>query len=101
MNNQELRAEFIRIKRGADRVRLLVREIHWEEIDTPVSTWVEVGDLAATATDAQINREITNILGDADYFRVCQECEQRKPVGWMHEGQICQGCASANHGVVY
>ena len=58
-------------------------------------------DLPATATETEVTSATANILDDARYFRVCRECEQRKPAGWMHNDRLCQGCAEAVHGVVY
>jgi len=101
MNDRELHDEFVRIERTDDRVRILVREIHWDGPHTPVSTWANADDLPATATETEASAAAARVLEDARYFRVCGECEQRKPVGWMHNGRICQGCAEQNHGVVH
>lgn len=101
MNDRELLDEFVRIEWTDDRVRIFVREIHWDGPHTPVSTWVDAGDLPATATETEASAAAARVLEDARYFRVCRECEQRKPVGWMHNGRICQGCAEVNHGVVH
>ena len=101
MNDRELLDEFVRVERTDDRVRILVREIHWDGPHTPVSTWVNADNFPATATEAEANAAASRVLEDARYFRVCRECEQRNPVGWMHDDRICQGCAEANHGVVH
>ncbi len=34
-------------------------------------------------------------------FRVCSCCAQQKPPEWMHDHEICQGCAEEQFGVVY
>ena len=99
MNDRELLEEFIRVERDADQVRIMVCKIHWDGPYTPVSTWVIGMELPATATETKVNSATASILEDVRYFRVCRECEQRKPVGWMHDDRICQGCAEANHGV--
>ena len=101
MNDRELLDEFVRVERDADQVRIMVREIHWDGPHTPVSTWVLGQELPVTATETEVNSATLSILDDARYFRPCRECEQRKPVGWMHDDRICQGCAEANHGVVH
>ncbi len=101
MNDRELLEEFIRVERDANQVRIFVREIHWDGPYTPLSTWVIEGDLPATATKAEANAAATDVLEDVRYFLVCRECEQRNPVGWMHNARICQACAEPNHGVVH
>ncbi|MCH7600986.1 MAG: hypothetical protein IH973_14630, partial [Myxococcales bacterium] len=80
MNDRELLEEFIRVERDADQVRIFVREIHWDGPHTPVSTWVLGLELPATATETRVNSATASILEDVRYFRVCRECEQRKPV---------------------
>jgi hypothetical protein len=101
MNDLELRKQFLRIERGGGGVRLLVCEIHWDGPGNPVSAWVVGQHLPGTATDAEVNTAASRILEDDQYFRVCVECNERNPLGWMDDGQICQGCAVANHGFVY
>ncbi|HIF94373.1 MAG: hypothetical protein ABGX04_00140 [Myxococcales bacterium] len=101
MNDLELRKQFLRIERGGGGVRLLVCEIHWDGPGNSVSAWVVDQHLPGTATDAEVNTAASGILEDNQYFRVCAECNERNPLGWMHEEQICQGCAVANHGIVY
>jgi len=32
--------------------------------------------------------------------RICPECAQRQPNGWMME-EYCQGCGAENHGIVF
>lgn len=101
MNDRELLSEFVRIERTVDLVSILVREIHWDGPHTPVSTWVKADDLPATATEAEASAAAARVLRDRRFFRICGECEQRKPTGWMDDDQICQGCAEQNHGVVH
>jgi hypothetical protein len=101
MNDRELRDEFVRVERTESQVRILVREIHWDGPHTPISTWATANSLPATGTEAEASAAAAGVLEDAGYFRVRGESEQRKPVGWMHNGRICQGCAEANHGVVH
>jgi hypothetical protein len=101
MNDGELQKEFIRIERTGDRVRILVREIHWDGPAKAVSTWTVAQYLPATASDAEAEAVTPRILEDDQYFRICGECSERTPRGWMHDEELCQGCAVANHGVVY
>ena len=101
MTDRELRKEFIRIEKTQNEVQILVHEIRWEGPHTPVSTWVIGSSLPDTASEADVEKATARILEDDGYFQVCNECVERKPLGWMHDGRICQGCAVANHGVVH
>ncbi len=101
MNDRELRKEFIRIETTQNEVQILVREIRWEGPHTPISTWAVGKSLPATASEIEIENATARILEDGGYFQVCNECGEHKPLGWMHDGRICQGCAVANHGVVH
>jgi hypothetical protein len=93
--------EFVRVERTESRVRIRVREIRWKGPHTPVSTWAIAQDLPGTATEAEADAAAASILHDSRYFLTCHECGKRNPLGWMHNGRICQGCAEANHGVVH
>jgi hypothetical protein len=101
MTDRELRKEFIRIEKTPNEVQIFVREIRWEGPHTPIHTWAVGKSLPATASEAEIEKATAGILEDHRYFRVCDECGERKPVGWMLNESICQECAQASHGVVY
>ena len=101
MTDRELRKEFVRIEKTQNEVQILVHEIRWEGPHTPIHTWAVGKRLPDTASEAEIEKATSGILEDDSYFRVCNECGERKPLGWMHDGTICQGCAVANHGIVY
>ena len=101
MNDRELRREFVRVERTEERVQILVREIRWDGPYTPISTWAIARTLPAIPSESEIENAVARILEDDRYFQVCNECGERKPLGWMHDESICQGCAEANHGVVH
>ncbi len=101
MNDRELLQEFLKVDRTESGIRILVRRIRWNGPAEPVSTWVVGQDLHPAATKAETEAAARGILEDDHYFRVCRECGERNPLGWMHDEAICQGCASDNHGVVY
>jgi len=101
MNDRELREEFIRIEKTQNEVQILVHEIRWEGPHTPIHTWAVGNRLSATASETEIENATAGILEDDGYFRVCNECGERKPLGWMLDEDICQGCAQAKHGIVY
>jgi len=101
MTDRELREEFVRVDRTDKKIHILVREIRWDGPHTPVSTWAVGKSLLATASEAEIEEATARILEDDGYFLTCHECSERKPLGWMHDGRICQGCAQTSYGIVY
>ena len=101
MTDRELRKEFVRVERSEEKVEIFVREIRWEGPHTPIHTWAVGKRLPATASEADVEKATARILEDDGYFRVCDECGERKPLGWMLNESLCQECARANHGVVY
>jgi hypothetical protein len=101
MTNRELRKEFIRVERSEENVEIFVREIRWEGPHTPVSTWVIGSSLPDTASETDVEKATARILEDDGYFQVCNECGERKPLGWMLNGSLCQQCAQIHHGIVY
>ncbi len=101
MNDRELRKEFIRIERSEEKVEIFVREIRWEGPHTPIHAWAVGKSLPDTASEAEIEEATASILEDHRFFRVCLECGERKPLGWMLNESLCQECVQANHGVVY
>ncbi len=101
MTDRELRKEFIRIEKTQNEVQILVHEIRWDGPHTPIHTWVIAKSLPDTASEVEIGKATAGILEDPRYFRVCDECGERKPFGWMLDQSICQECAQTNHGVVY
>ena len=101
MTDRELRKEFIRIEKTQNEVQILVHEIRWEGPHSPIHSWAVGKSLPATASEAEIEKATASILEDGGYFQVCNECDERKPIGWMHDGRIRQGCAQTSHCVVY
>jgi len=101
MKDTDLRKEFIRIDKTGSGVEVHVCTISWEGSHTPVSKWVRGQELRREASKAEIDKAVALLLEDTQYFRVCRECDERNPIGWMHDERICQGCAERNHGVVY
>ena len=103
MTDQDLIAQFLRTVPSAPDGGTVIEvcEISWPHPHEPEGTWVTVTELPAGASQERIDRQISKILRNRKYFRVCQECGERKPVGWMHNARICQGCAEKHHGVCY
>ena len=100
MTDSKLIKEFITVEKSESGVHLLVRSIDWEG-HTPFSIWEEAISLPTTVSDEDIQSGSVRILDDPAYFRICTECNERKPNGWMHGYKICQSCAERNHGVLY
>jgi hypothetical protein len=101
MTDRELRKEFVRVEKTQNEVQILVHEIRWDGPHTPIHTWAVGKSLPATASKTEIENATAGILEDGGNFRTCNECGERKPLGWMLNGSLCQECAQANHGVVY
>ncbi len=101
MNDTELLKEFIRIEKTQNEVQILVHEIRWQGPHSPIHTWAVGKSLPDTASEAEIEEATASILEDHRFFRVCLECGERKPLGWMNDERICQGCAQTHHGIVY
>ena len=100
MTDPDLLREFVRVERTENRVQILVRKMRGEGPHTPIHTWVVGKRLPDTASDAEVENAIADMLQDHRYFRVCPECNEKKPFGW-NDGSVCQRCAVANHGIVY
>lgn len=57
--------------------------------------------LKADAPSKEVDTKICELLSNEQYFRICNECGERNPCGWMHSQLICQSWAERNHGVIY
>jgi len=102
MTDQDLIAEFIRTAPQADGSTLVeVCTISWPLPHEPESTWITAAELPSGASQDRVDKAVRKLLKDRHYFRVCQDCNERNPVGWMHDSKICQTCAEQHHGVCY
>lgn len=101
MDDGELFKEFVKVERAEGGVRISVRQISWNGPAESVSDWAVAKDLHPATTQAEAETAARAILEDERHFRVCRECAERNPLGWMHDEVICQGCALDDHGVVY
>jgi len=101
MNDDDLRKEFIRVHEKDAGVQISVCTIGWEGPHTPVSKWVVGREFHGDVNAVDLGEATTLLLEDTQYFRICQECGERNPVGWMHDKRICHGCAQRNHRIVY
>ena len=99
--DDDLRGEFIRIDRKPSKTLILVRKITWRGPHTPETHWVTAFNLAADASEPEVEASIRAALGDTRFFRVCVRCGDKNPIGWMHSETICQSCAERYLGVVY
>jgi hypothetical protein len=85
MNDFDLGEEFFRTEREVDETRILVRTISWKGPHTPVITWVLARTLRVGASDMEVEAAIQQLLRDPKFFRVCEECSRRYPIGHMHD----------------
>lgn len=101
MKDEGLVREFIRLEHADGSLRILVGSIHWDGPAHPTFSWSVACELPGDSPVSVVDEETAAILTSPDYFAVCAECGECKPLGWMHDSHICQACAQRNHGVVY
>ena len=94
--------EFVRLVRTRDgEVTVLVYTIKWLTSYTPRSQWVVARRRSSLDSEAEARALVEEVLRDPAFFGTCGECGDHNPRGWMDSETLCQGCAQANHGVVY
>ena len=101
MDDEQLIDEFIRTTTSEAGVLIEVRVIHWTSPYESETVWVPAGRVGGNPPSENLQERVLQVLGDEKYFRICVECNERNPVGWMHDDKVCQTCAERNHGVVY
>lgn len=99
-NDPEVMREFLRTLRTPDYLLIEVLTITWEGAHTPISTWKPGVTRPATTPENKVQQAQQRLLNTRRWFKVCQECGERQPNGWMHDSKMCQGCAE-KHGVVF
>lgn len=101
MTDNEILDGFTAVQYGPQGVVLRVRRITWRGPHQPRSRWQTASILPTDISPTDIEVRRRQLLNNSTYFRVCAECQERVPVGFMHGGTICQSCAQRNHSVVY
>ncbi len=102
MNEPEPACECVRVERAADHIRVFVATITWPDGPAnPQLRWALFRELDSVAGDSELQAAVGEAIASPSYFATCQECGQRKPLGWMYDDRICQSCAERIHGVVY
>jgi hypothetical protein len=99
MTDEEIKRQFIRISASGNRLE--VGTISWDGPHTPTNKWVDFGPIPKTAGAVEINALMGKTLVCKRFFRRCETCKMLKPLGWMHDTKICQGCAERDLGVVH
>jgi len=100
MLDEELRADFIEIKRIGRITNVYIRVISWPVPWEPVSRWTLYKSIDSEVSDPLLDSIINEILTNPKYFKICLECNQKHPVGHMG-AEICHTCQENNHGVVH
>lgn len=101
MSDDQLVLEFTRVERSIGAVRIMVADIAWPSPSQPETTWEEVTRLLDTAMDTDIANAQQQAVADTRYFAMCGTCREKQPVGWMHDDNTCESCASRDHGILY
>jgi hypothetical protein len=100
-NDAQIIKECIKVEKTDLYVKILVEHTSWLRPHEPYSEWMEGETLPGKVSQSEIQDAVKRVIENHRHFRVCQECGDRKPTGWMHNDRICQGCAEANYGIVY
>jgi len=100
MTDEELMEEFINVETTDDAITFFIKEISWAGPCTPVTRWTNARVLLGNTTSTKIQNAKQQLIEDERFFRICPECAQRQPNGWMME-EYCQGCGAENHGIVF
>lgn len=99
MSREDLIAESFRLVRAADRTHLQVRSIHWDG-HTPYARWHTQSRRRGQLAISDFTERIEQALADLRFFATCGECREFQSRGWMHSVELCQACATKNHGVI-
>ena len=93
--------DFTRIARVDGEIHLQVAVIRWPEPHEPTLEWTTFRRWKKPPTSQRLADAQQKALMAHRYFRVCQRCGERKNVGHMHDGTVCQSCAAMSLGIVY
>lgn len=99
-SDAKLAAEFFRTKSDKTNRSLQVRKITWNGVCNPISRWQTIKRFELDVTPDEIAAATLDELDNPRFFRICSECGERKPVGYM-SAEYCQGCGEKNHGLVH
>ena len=98
--DSDLIDEYFRTETIGKKMVVQTCQPQWDGPYPAEMKWKKVASLPANSTPQEIKQAIRDVLMDNRYFRVCPECRERMPVGYMMEG-YCQACGAKNHGVVF
>jgi hypothetical protein len=101
MNDDELIAEFMRIRSEGDATLLEVALVKWRGPDEPSLRWQRFHTWAGIPTTTEVEAAQRQALDDPSLFQHCDRCGERCNRGHMHNDHICQSCAERFLGVVY
>jgi len=101
MSNTDLVQRYTRVRTLANTIEIQVAMVEWISSHESELIWHTVEQLHCDTTDESLAAKQQALLDDLCYFKMCNECNERFPVGRMHNNKICQGCAEQKHSVVY
>lgn len=94
--------DFTRVRSAGTGICLDVKLVSWDAgPHNPQESWVEIERLTDTSEPGLIADRRRRLLNNRRYFRICEVCAERRPVGQMHDTRTCQGCATRTLGIVY
>jgi hypothetical protein len=95
------------VRLGESAVAVWEFAIEWQGPHTTVAKPIRFGSVQWTHLPAgRAMTLLSGLIGTARESRrskylQCRLCEETKPPEWMHEEDVCQGCAEKRLGVVY
>ena len=93
--------KYIQVNKTKSGVQILVRKIGWDGPTEMISKWEVENYFKIGVSETEIEQAVERIIKNGRFFRLCSDCGEYKPVGLMWENYICQGCAAANHGIIF
>ena len=100
-SNLHLTNEFIKVEQSETKTSILYCEITWPYPHEPKVTWIEFESIEVGTTDKKINEAISTITKDNRFFLSFGKCKRVLPLGLMHDGDYCHGCAEKYLEVTY
>ena len=101
MKNSDSIKKYVRVEETKHSVQILVCKIGWDGPAEMITKWEFGKNLQSGASETEIEQAVAGIIDDPRFFKLCSDWGEHKPVGLMWENQICQGCAAANHGIIF
>lgn len=81
MKEDDLIRAFTRVRATALRIFVEVRMVDAEQAGYLAERWTLAATLPPNSPPIDVDRALLRVLADYRYFRTCEICEERRPVG--------------------